>query len=130
MVSTKGMVLFGLCLAGLASITAQQDPAPLSYNAAGHRMVFIVKRFLYNVVRPGLYHAVTVDFVSGRIPAVYVYNAEGVLLDEHSTDVTAMKFDELHAFVRAAGFRLAGEPEPEPEVEAAVVQEEGTHIEL
>jgi len=67
-----------------------------------------VKRFLYDVVRPNLYHGVTVDFTPGRSPAAYLYDVDNQLVDD-GYDVSGMKFDELHTFVRSKGFVLKTE---------------------
>ncbi|GAX82105.1 hypothetical protein CEUSTIGMA_g9533.t1 [Chlamydomonas eustigma] len=66
-----------------------------------------VKKFLKEVVEAGEYPGVTVNFIPGRVPELYLYDADGKEVDKMF--IERLSFAELNTLVRSKGFRRKGE---------------------
>jgi len=66
-----------------------------------------VKKFLVEVVADGKYPGVTVDFVPGALPEVFMLDAQGNEIDRMY--IEHLGFAELNTLVRSRGFRRADE---------------------
>jgi len=66
-----------------------------------------VKKFLREVVEQGQYPGVTVNFIPGRVPELYLYGEGDVEIDKMFVD--KLSFAELNTLIRSKGFRRKDE---------------------
>ncbi|KAG1657486.1 hypothetical protein FOA52_001401 [Chlamydomonas sp. UWO 241] len=66
-----------------------------------------VKKFLVEVVAEGKYPGVTVDFIQGALPEVFMVDENGKEFDKMY--IEHLSFAELNTLVRSRGFRRVDE---------------------